>query len=154
MKISLMAMVLVIAALTAAGGPMPDSYLDSAGQADQLAGGVRMIPVTTPAGTFHVWTKRVGNNPRIKVLLLHGGPGMTHEYFEAFDGYFPAAGIEYFYYDQLGSAYSDQPDAPQLWDVARSSKKWNKCDSRSVSTRTTSICWANRGVASSRWSTR
>ena len=51
-----------------------------------------MIPIETPKGTFHVWTKRVGNNPRIKVLLLHGGPGMTHEYLEAFDSYFPGAG--------------------------------------------------------------
>jgi proline iminopeptidase len=61
----------------------------------------------------------VGNNPRIKVLLLHGGPGATHEYFEAFDSYFPQQGIEYYYYDQLGSAYSDQPDAPELWDLPR-----------------------------------
>jgi len=53
------------------------------------------------------------------VLLLHGGPAATHEYFEAFDSYFPAAGIEYYYYDQLGSAYSDQPDEPELWDVPR-----------------------------------
>jgi proline iminopeptidase len=53
------------------------------------------------------------------MLLLHGGPAATHEYFEAFDSYFPAAGIEYYYYDQLGSAYSDQPNEPELWDVAR-----------------------------------
>jgi proline iminopeptidase len=75
--------------------------------------------VETPAGTFRVWTKRIGNNPRVRVLLLHGGPGMTHEYLEAFDSYFPAAGIEYYYYDQLGSFYSDQPDDPSLWNVAR-----------------------------------
>jgi proline iminopeptidase len=55
----------------------------------------------------------------MKVLLLHGGPGITHEYFEAFDSYFPAAGIEYYYYDQLGSFYSDQPDDPDLWDLPR-----------------------------------
>jgi proline iminopeptidase len=42
-----------------------------------------------------------------------------HAYFEAFDSYFPNAGIEYYYYDQLGSAYSDQPDEPTLWDVPR-----------------------------------
>jgi proline iminopeptidase len=36
--------------------------------------------------------KRIGNNPRIKVLPLHGGPASTHEYFEAFDTYFPRAG--------------------------------------------------------------
>jgi proline iminopeptidase len=78
-----------------------------------------MIPIKTPKGEFKVWTKRIGNNPRIKLLLLHGGPGMTHEYLEAFDSYLPAAGIEYYYYDQLGSAYSDQPDEPELWELPR-----------------------------------
>jgi proline iminopeptidase len=66
-----------------------------------------------------VWTKRVGNNPRIKVLLLHGGPAATHEYFEAFESFLPAAGIEFYYYDQLGSFYSDQPDDSTLWDTPR-----------------------------------
>lgn len=94
-------------------------YLDYRGRTDVLSGGVTMVPVRTAKGTFRVWTKRIGNNPRIKVLLLHGGPGATHEYFEAFDSYFPAAGIEYHYYDQLGSAYSDQPDEPELWEVDR-----------------------------------
>ena len=95
------------------------SYLDYTGRSDLLAGGVRMIPIQTPKGQFRVWTKRVGNNPTVKLLLLHGGPAATHEYFEAFDSYFPAAGIEYYYYDQLGSAYSDQPDAPELWELPR-----------------------------------
>ncbi len=94
-------------------------YLDYSGHDDMLSGGVRMIPIETPAGAFRVWTKRIGNNPVAKVLLLHGGPGVTHEAFEAFDSYFPAAGIEYYYYDQLGSAYSDQPDEPDLWEVPR-----------------------------------
>ena len=97
----------------------PAAYLDSSGRDDVLSGGVRMIKIQTPKGAFRVWTKRVGNNPAIKVLLLHGGPGATHEYFEAFDSYFPNAGIEYYYYDQLGSAYSDQPDEPALWDLPR-----------------------------------
>jgi proline iminopeptidase len=95
------------------------NYLDSSGRDDALSGGVKMITIQTPKGAFQVWTKRVGNNPRIKVLLLHGGPGATHEYFEAFDSYFPNAGIEYYYYDQLGSAYSDQPDEPTLWELPR-----------------------------------
>jgi proline iminopeptidase len=94
-------------------------YLDSSSRTDRLSGGVRVIPITTPHGTFKVWSKRVGNNPRIKLLLLHGGPGATHEYFEACDSYLPAAGIEYYYYDQLGSHYSDQPDIAELWDLAR-----------------------------------
>jgi len=99
--------------------PTPSGYLDNSGRSDVLSGGVKMIPITTTRGTFHVWTKRVGNNPRIKVLLLHGGPGATHEYFEAFDSFLPAAGVEYYYYDQLGSFYSDQPDAPDLWTIPR-----------------------------------
>lgn len=97
----------------------PAPYFDNAGRDDVLSGGVRMIPIHTPHGDFRVWTKRVGNNPTIKVLLLHGGPGATHEYFEGFDSFLPGAGIEYYYYDQLGSAYSDQPDDPRLLDVAR-----------------------------------
>lgn len=114
----------VCAALAPASGgallsQVPASYFDTTGRGDALTGGVRLIPITTPKGTFKVWTKRVGNNPRIKVLLLHGGPGATHEYFEAFDSYFPAAGVEYYYYDQLGSYYSDQPDEPDLWEIPR-----------------------------------
>jgi len=95
------------------------AYLDNTGRDDVLTGGVKMIPITTPKGTFRVWTKRTGNSPTMKVLLLHGGPGATHEYMEAFDSYFPSATIEYYYYDQLGSAFSDQPDDASLWDLPR-----------------------------------
>ena len=94
-------------------------YFDNAGRDDVLSGGVKMIPVSTPKGTFKVWTKRTGNNPKVKVLLLHGGPGMTHEYFEVVDSWFPAAGVEYYYYDQLGSFYSDQPSDSSLWNIPR-----------------------------------
>ncbi len=96
-----------------------DRYLDSSGRDDALSGGARKIPVSTPAGDFHVWVKRVGNNPDLKLLLLHGGPGSTHEYLEACDTYLPGAGVEYYFYDQLGSGFSDQPDEPSLWEVDR-----------------------------------
>ena len=95
------------------------SYFDNTGRKDVWTGGVRMLPVTTPKGTFNVWTKRVGNNPTVKLLLLHGGPAATHEYFEAFDSFLPAAGIEYYYYDQLGSFYSDHPDDDSLYELPR-----------------------------------
>jgi proline iminopeptidase len=95
------------------------SYLDYSGRDDVLSGGARKIPVSTPAGTYRVWVKRTGNNPRLRVLLLHGGPGATHEYLEACDSFLPAAGIEYYYYDQLGSGFSDQPDQPSLWELHR-----------------------------------
>jgi proline iminopeptidase len=91
------------------------NYLDFSGRDDQFTGGIKMIPIETPKGTFNVWTKRVGNNPKMKVLLLHGGPGATHEIFECFDGYFPQENIEYIYYDQLDSYYSDKPNDSTLW---------------------------------------
>jgi proline iminopeptidase len=78
-----------------------------------------MIPVSTDIGTYRVWTKRVGNNPELKMLLLHGGPGCTHEYLEACDSFLPAAGVEYYYYDQLGSERSDRPEEPSLWELDR-----------------------------------
>jgi proline iminopeptidase len=100
-RVLLLAVVLLLhlagcSAPTAPQGAVPVSYFDSSGRDDILGGGVKMIPIQTPKGVFHVWTKRIGNNPKIKVLLLHGGPGATHEYFEAFDSYFPKAGIEYY----------------------------------------------------------
>jgi len=114
---ALVLLALVACASTTKG--VPATYLDSTGLPDQWTGGVRLLPLHTPKGDFHVWTKRVGNNPRIKVLLLTGGPGASHEMWEALDSYFPAAGIEYYYYDQLGTGFSDRPDDPDLWQIPR-----------------------------------
>ena len=128
-------------------------YLDYSGRDDVSSGGVKMIPVETAKGTFRAWTKRVGDHPTMKVLLLHGGPGATREYFEACDSYFPAAGIEYYYYDQLGPAYSDQPDAPELWERPASSGKLSKSGKHSGSTRRTSTSSVTRGAGFWPWST-
>ena len=81
--------------------------------------GVKLIPIKTPVGEFKVWTKRFGNNPKIKILLLHGGPAMTHEYMECFETFFQRQGFEFYEYDQLGSYYSDQPKDSSLWTTAR-----------------------------------
>jgi proline iminopeptidase len=99
----------------------PPSYFDTStwDRRDVLSGGSRRIPISTDSGEFSVWTKRVGNNADLKVLLLHGGPGASDEVFECFDAWFPRAGIEYYYYDQLGSFRSDQPDDPSLWQLDR-----------------------------------
>jgi len=82
-------------------------------------GGVKMITIETPVGKFNVWTKKFGNNPKIKVLLLHGGPGGTHEFFESFESFFPKEGIEFYEYDQLGSYFSDKPTDSSLWTTER-----------------------------------
>jgi proline iminopeptidase len=94
-------------------------YFNQNDTAKIKTGGVQMINITTPKGDFKVWTKRFGNNPTKKILLLHGGPGGTHEFFESFESYLPQEGIEFIYYDQLGSANSDKPTDTSLWNTAR-----------------------------------
>ncbi|MFZ1940551.1 MAG: proline iminopeptidase-family hydrolase [Terracidiphilus sp.] len=78
--------------------------------------GIRMVPVC--GGKYKVWTKRMGSEP-LKVLLLHGGPGFPHDYLEAMESFLPQAGIEMYYYDQLGVGNSDVPDDPSLWTLPR-----------------------------------
>ena len=82
-------------------------------------GGITMVPIETPKGIFKVWTKRFGNNPTMKVLLLNGGPGATHEYFECFENFLPQENIEFIYYDQLACGNSDNPKDTSLYDLAR-----------------------------------
>lgn len=82
-------------------------------------GGVRIIPIETPLGKFNVYTKRIGNNPKIKLLLLHGGPGGNHLFFESFESFLPEHEIEFYYYNQLGSYLSDQPKDSSLWVTER-----------------------------------
>ncbi|MBL7707588.1 MAG: proline iminopeptidase-family hydrolase [Chitinophagaceae bacterium] len=101
------------------GGDMPVSAYFNYGDSSIRLAGIKMIPISTPVGTFKVWTKRFGNNPRIKILLLHGGPAMTHEYMECFESFFPEQGFEFYEYDQLGSYYSDQPKDSSLWTTER-----------------------------------
>lgn len=78
--------------------------------------GIRMLPVV--GGKYKVWTKRMGTG-KVKVLLLHGGPGASHEYLEVMESFLPQANIEMYYYDQLGCNNSDQPDDPSLWTLPR-----------------------------------
>lgn len=100
------------------GGQSLKNYFNYGDTGVQTAG-IRLIPIQTPVGNFKVWTKRFGNNNRIKILLLHGGPAMTHEYMECFESFFPKEGFEFYEYDQLGSYYSDQPTDSSLWTTAR-----------------------------------
>lgn len=67
---------------------------------------------------YKVWTK-TSDQGTIPILLLHGGPGSTHEYFECFEQFLPLAGYQLIFYDQLGSYFSDKPNDPSLWTVER-----------------------------------
>lgn len=88
---------------------------DSVYESKMHAPGVRMIPVD--GGKYKVWSQRVGDG-KIKLLLLHGGPGGSPEYFENFPEHL-GPGYEIYFYSQLGSYLSDQPTDTTLQTVAR-----------------------------------
>lgn len=56
---------------------------------------------------------------KTKLLLLHGGPANSHEYFENFPEYLTKEGVEIYFYDQLGSYHSDQPKDTAIWKINR-----------------------------------
>jgi proline iminopeptidase len=95
------------------------AVIDTALFAAVQTGGIKVITINTPKGPFKVWTKRLGDNPTIKLLLLNGGPGATHEYFECFESFLPQQNIEFIYYDQLGCGNSDNPKDTGMWDLNR-----------------------------------
>jgi proline iminopeptidase len=47
----------------------PASYYDNNGHPDGWAGGERKITISTPKGPHQIWIKRIGNNPKLKLLL-------------------------------------------------------------------------------------
>jgi proline iminopeptidase len=62
-----------------------------------------------------IYYKRVGDGPK-KLLTLHGGPGMSHDYL------LPLAklsdhGVTVLFYDQFGCGRSDEPDDPSKFTV-------------------------------------
>ena len=75
-----------------------------------------MIPVYN--GRYKVFTQKAGSG-RINLLLLHGGPLHSHEYFELFPEILNSHEIAVYFYDQLGSYHSDQPGDSSLWNTDR-----------------------------------
>ena len=72
-RLTAVAVGLILAACSAPEAPVnveESNYLNYSQRDDKWTGGVKVIPVETELGTFKVWTKRVGNNPQMKVLLL------------------------------------------------------------------------------------
>lgn len=65
-----------------------------------------------------VWFRIVGaDSPGTPLLILHGGPGATHDYLEPLAALADERPIVC--YDQLGCGNSDRPDDPALWTVVR-----------------------------------
>ncbi len=118
-QLLLLAAMLIVAVASNAQTAAPTGSYFANPESGVQDGNVRMIPIETSKGTFRVWTKQYGNNPKIKLLLLNGGPGATHEYFECFENFLPKEEIEFIYYDQLGCGNSDNPNDTSMWDLSR-----------------------------------
>jgi proline iminopeptidase len=113
---SLVASPLLATACATAPGARPSLLPLPSGRADGVrTGGARRLPIT---GGYEVWVKQVGVG-EVPVLTLHGGPGFPHFYLECFEDFLPPDRIRFWYYDQLGCGFSDQPDDPSLWTVER-----------------------------------
>jgi proline-specific peptidase len=68
-----------------------------------------------------VWTRRIGGGAaqeRTPLLILHGGPGVPHDYLENLEA-LASAQQQVVFYDQLGCGRSDQPDDPARWQLPR-----------------------------------
>ncbi|MBM3443672.1 MAG: alpha/beta fold hydrolase [Bacteroidetes bacterium] len=100
------------------GEPSGNNYF-AAHEKGIQSGNVKLVEIESLGKKFNIWTKRFGNNPSVKILLLNGGPGGTHEYFQCFENFLPQEGFEFIYYDQLGCGNSDNPDDTAYWDLNR-----------------------------------
>ena len=118
-KVLLLLMVVLIAGCNNENKTAPVAFVRDNLYKEVQTGGVKIIPIETPKGKFNIWTKQMGNSPKIKILLLNGGPGATHEYFECFESFMLPEGFEIIYYDQLGCGLSDDPKDTAMWDLSR-----------------------------------
>ena len=74
-----------------------------------------------PFRGFRTWYRIVGDlaQPglvKLPLLVLHGGPGESHDYLEPLEE-LANTGRTIIFYDQLGGGNSDQPNDPSLWRV-------------------------------------
>lgn len=65
-----------------------------------------------------IWYRIVGaGKPGIPLLILHGGPGATHDYLEPLEALSDERPVVF--YDQLGCGNSDRPADTALWTISR-----------------------------------
>ena len=80
------------------------------------------IPYATegyvPFRGYRTWYQAVGDisagGPALPLLVLHGGPGLPHDYLTDL-ARLGDAGRPVVFYDQLGCGKSDHPEDPALW---------------------------------------
>jgi proline-specific peptidase len=72
-----------------------------------------------PFHGYNTWYRIVGEREepgKLPLLVLHGGPGATHDYLESLEA-MASTGRRVIFYDQLGCGNSDHPHNPSLWTV-------------------------------------
>jgi proline-specific peptidase len=72
--------------------------------------------IAVPGG--NVWFNRVGGGAGLPLLVVHGGPGLPHDYLSSLKRL--ADEREVIFWDQLGCGKSDCPSDPALWTMDRS----------------------------------
>lgn len=85
--------------------------------------GRRGQQMTRPEGTIavpggNVWFKRVGGGRGLPLVVVHGGPGLPHNYLLSLQRL--ADEREIIFWDQLGCGNSGCPSDPRLWTMQRS----------------------------------
>jgi proline-specific peptidase len=73
---------------------------------------------TIPFKGYHTWYRRAGppGQGKIPLLVLHGGPGVTHSYMKSLDD-LAEQGRELIYYDQIGCGNSPGPDDDDFYSM-------------------------------------
>lgn len=73
--------------------------------------------IKIPFGSYYTYCRIVGKaTHRPPLVLLHGGPGSTHNYFELLDKLAEVTNRQLIMYDQLGCGLSSIPDDhPELY---------------------------------------
>lgn len=76
---------------------------------------VREGRIEVPGGS--VWYRVVGDSQATPLVVIHGGPGATHDYLEPLEALADERPVVF--YDQLGAGKSDAPDDIELWTNER-----------------------------------
>ena len=73
-----------------------------------------------PFKGFKTFYRVVGEKTdRAPLVLLHGGPGSTHNYFEVLDPLAELTHRQIVFYDQIGCGESYVEGHPELWTLGR-----------------------------------
>ena len=134
--------------------PTPNPYLDDSPAPDRLSGGVRMIPIQTPQGRVQGLDQARRQQPAHQAALPARRPGRDARVLRAVRQ-LPARGRHRVLLLRPARLVVQRPARrPGLWDLPRFVDEVEQVRVALGLDAATSTCSANRGAASSPWSTR